>query len=235
MVNVALFTALVALFYMGFTQFSRKRRSWYNERVKHYKTSKGGGLPNIPAWMFSIIWFIIYMLLAISLYIYFDGNCVFNRFDNFQEDDEVSDDDWVRGLLVFLFMLLTFFLAKLWPRVFFKEKQFGVAAMMIVLMIAFSVTVLYSMGSTGQCRRDHIPNRYWISFGLYLIFVIWLGIALIINALWVSVLGWTTKKSHCDYARFCEEKKKCRSAAKTLLYTPVQTQSPSAQYSYNMY
>jgi len=171
--------------------------------TKYYRNLKGGynkRIPQIPSYFFSVIWYVLYMLIAISLYIYFNGNCFFDRHRIFREDDELDNPNYEKGLIVLILAIIDAFMNKTWPWVFFRLKKYGLSLIMIAIMLMLHGVILWAMATTDQCRRDDFENRYWVSFALYLLYTIWLVIAFIINARWFSIFGFGLNKK-CPHVK----------------------------------
>lgn len=151
-------------------------------------------MSRIPSYFFSVVWYLLYMLIAISLYIYFNGNCYFDRHRIFNEDDELDNPNYEKGLIVLILAIIDAFMNKTWPWVFFRLKKYGLSLLMILVMLVLHGVILWAIATTDQCRRDGFENRYWVSFALYLIYTIWLAIAAIINAQWFKAFGWGASK-----------------------------------------
>lgn len=191
MVNVALITAFFALFFGGFLiTVPHTGIRWYKRMLEHYR---GHGsckkLPNIPPIFFSMLWFLIYTVLTISFYIYFNGNCKFDKFRIFNEDDQTDDRDWIRGLTALIFMFFQYFLFHSWIYIFFTKKMIRAALFIATLLVVSQVIILWAIGDTHQCRRDEFENRNWVAFGLQMIVLVGLLLAWFLNYKWASVIG----------------------------------------------
>jgi hypothetical protein len=213
MVNVALSIALATAWWLCPHWASRKEAKWYDRVTKHYvNKKKQRRLPRIRYILLS--WFHSFMEIAasIALYLYFNGNCYFDQPRMYDEDDEADNINYVRGLVILLLFLMVRMMGHLWPRLFFSERRFRAAACVLVVASVFNAVVLWGVGSTEQCSVDRLTNRYWISFGLYLCYSVWLLVLLAVNVRWLVVVGPTVKKKRNeDYAEY---KRSCRAAKK---------------------
>jgi tryptophan-rich sensory protein len=177
-------------------------RNYKKDKTK----SKRSKLPQLSLWFFNAIWEVLFVAVLISLYIYFDGNCRFNRFRFPDEDDEVGNIDYIRGLLVFIFSLLVCWLNRKWAVYMFVLRWFRLALLVLSLMIAMSVVMLWAMATTNPCARDELANRYWICFALYLLYSAWLVVAFFVNYRWMKTIGPWLDKNDSRYATFKREK-----------------------------
>jgi hypothetical protein len=214
MVNVALvFSIFLPLLMFSLFLITSDYRRWYKNMARFYEKGGGGppgkkklALAQVPKVFFGLFWQVAILAAAFALYLYFDGNCHFNWFRNFYEDDEVSNINWIRGLLVTLFAGLTFYVMTWWVYLFFEKRRIMLAFFVTMFCLAFSAVVLWAMCTTEQCRPDQISNRNWIAFGLYMVFTAWLFVSWIICLVWWRVLGSKLKKDTPAY-RIYEERK----------------------------
>jgi hypothetical protein len=166
--------------------------------------------PRIFKWL---LYFVLYALVTISLYLYMDGNCYFNNFRVYNEDNETDDPNYIRGLVVLLCALCNWALEVFWIRSFFRWRRYNLASLCLVIMLALSATILWAMGSTQQCLSDTLTNRYWIAFALYLIYAIWLCVCLSVSLAWWRLVGSRLDKTKPAYhplkaRHLCKKSKK---------------------------
>ena len=224
MVNVALAVSITLIWLFVNCLITRKDWKWYQNMLRSYKqTSKSGEkkkkLPNVSSWFFKIMWGIASMCAAIAIYIYFDGNCHFDQPRIVNEDDETDEPGWIRGLIVLLFMLISCALKNVWVLTFFHHRKIRLACIIIAIMVALNIVVLWAIGSTDQCRLDTLTNRYWISFGLYLIFTLWLCILTFLNIAWLRTIGCNLVKDDTYYATYKHHKHEHKKKKKVSRYS----------------
>lgn len=123
----------------------------------------------------------MYIAIVSALYLYFNGNCRFDKYRMYNEDDQADDADYKRGLAVLVLCLFEAGLNFSWPVVYFKRQEYGRASIMLVIMIVFNIIIMTMMGTTEKCLLDYLTNRYYISVGLYLVYTAWLTIALVLT------------------------------------------------------
>lgn len=198
-------------------------------------------LPKVPIQFFTILWPLLLLAVGISLYLYIPGNCQFYKPRHHHLDDESDDINNVRGWNVLVFSVLTIILNIVYANQFFKARRFMRANFILVIMIALSAIVLWCIGSTDPCDGDHMNNRFWISFGLYLVYTLWLLCAFFITLLWGRALGATFEKSHPNYLLFkhnkqCHrlQKKKRRFPTQHLAFYPSHSDLHAVQYGEEM-
>ena len=119
-------------------------RKWYDARK-----SRVAGAP--PGWLFGVVWTILFLLIVAAAVTFF-GN----------------SEEHVAAFVLFLVNLA---LNKAWSPLFFGAGSLGLAAWVVVGMIATQVAVLVLMGMANS----------WTSFGLYIPYAIWTLYALVLN------------------------------------------------------
>lgn len=139
-------------YFMGGSAMSTQRRlykSWYKE----YKTLVW--LP--PRWLFPIAWTIIYLLIEISLYVFYKN--VF-----------IGEPVYVVPSITLLF-IFNILINKLWSPVFIEMRMTWLAMVMIFAILATGIAMLIIFGL----------NNYWISLGTFLPYMLWCLFALYLN------------------------------------------------------
>lgn len=225
MVNVSLVITLVTLFCVAslliVLMLGKRVRRKYTAILIHYSAKKskkkqyGNGtvtsssssssvkkkiqksfpLPQVHVLWFCAVWLVFFVCFLISMYLYFDGNCIFNSPFNLSEGSDVDNQAWIRGIITLVFLMVSLFVGGAWFYVFFIRRRFRIAFFLVFLEVALHVVILWAMPSTHQCVGDDVTNRYWISFGLYIVYSIWWLIALYINWCWWGVLGYKLVKA----------------------------------------
>lgn len=128
---------------------------------KWYNSRKASVTFAPPGWLFGIAWFILYGLIVATAVTFFGDS-----------DDQVA---------VYVLFFINIVLNKVWSPVFFGQRQLGVAAWIIVAMLGTEIAVLVLIGLAQQ----------WLSFGLYLPYVLWTAFALALN-----VAFWQTRPTN---------------------------------------
>lgn len=110
-----------------------------------------------PAWLFPIVWTILYILMGISSYfIYIDENVLREN-----------------ALIVYAFQL---FINFCWPLFFFNLKNYFLALMILIVLI---ITVIYMLILFKRINKIsfylNIPYLIWLFFALYLNFMIFIN------------------------------------------------------------
>lgn len=137
------------------------KREWYQENIKRMWFFP-------PWWVFPIVWTVIRLLIIISLYMFYRTVTLTDAYG--KTVDAVT-------LLFFFNMALNL----LWTPVFFQLHRPIVAWFICAGIVATGVAILYFFGT----------DEYWNSCWTFLIYVIWSGIALVLNTVWV----WREKKA----------------------------------------
>jgi hypothetical protein len=153
-----------------------------------------------------VIWGVLLLAVLFAMYIYFTGNCQFYNPFVFNEENEVSNVNWVRGLVTLMFVILDCYSVYLWTFYFFVERRIRLATFCLFVGTVLCVVTLWAIGSTTQCRGDYITNRNWILFGMYLVFTIWHVVVLWMSCYWWSTLGSVFVKTLADNPAYYDYK-----------------------------
>lgn len=153
----------------------------------------------VPGWAFGVVWFVLYALNAGATYAYWDQA----RFyvDDDDDSDDMSDamstlsatstltdggntfDSHYTATLALIAVNLV--LNKLWSPLFFGVRAPRAALLVLVGCwgTALGVAVLFGVDSQ------------WLSFGLWVPYVVWLSIALYLNARFLAAYGRELRRS----------------------------------------
>lgn len=125
---------------------------YFNERYDRIEWAPARGV-------FSIMWPLLYFMLTAGVFL-------------FWKDTSHEFYQIVLGLYVANIML-----NKIWCLVFFGTRRpwISLLVLLVILGSAIAVLVLYGIATRGD-------SNLWISFGLYLPYVLWLGFATVLNA-----------------------------------------------------
>ena len=109
-----------------------------------------------PAWVFRLIWPILYLLMFISFYTYMT---------------EKTSNSKDYGVLFFIIQLLLNFL---WTSVFFGLKKIGTAGIVAILLFLFAIAMVYEFGKISAFAAYlNIPYLLWLFFAIILNIAIW--------------------------------------------------------------
>lgn len=125
---------------------------------------------------------LLYACVVASLYLFFNGNCIFDNYRSYHEDDELDKSDYQKGLVVLILSFLDAVLGYIWPHFYFKKQEFQTSTLMVLGMIATNITIMCMMSLTEKCKRDTVENRYAIATGLYGVYTAWLVIVFSVSA-----------------------------------------------------
>lgn len=217
MVNVALVFSLFVYWFAGILPLPKEDYRWYKRTMRYCDHLDKRGkkkswwrcgekkLPCIPRWVLEAIRVLVFTMVVAAVYYYFDGNCRFNKFRIFDEDDELGSGDYDRGLVVMLFLMVECVLYYVWRWVFFRWRITSLALLVSLFALAVTVVVLWAMATTETCPRDEFRNRFWMCFGLYLFNTLFWLFKFCITARWTCVVGgranrngtlWMASKNH---------------------------------------
>lgn len=111
-----------------------------------------------PAWLFPLVWTILYALMGISLYLVGSSNA--------------SQSDKIRAHIFFCIQL---FLNFIWSPIFFVGEQYLLAFIVLVLMWIFTLGMILSFYKISKpAGLLQIPYLLWLTFAGYLNFAIFL-------------------------------------------------------------
>ena len=103
-----------------------------------------------PGWLFPVVWTALYILMGVSAYMIYEGNCSLRR----------------RALTVYAAQLALNFI---WTLVFFNAKAFLFA---FILIIALWILIAAMIALFHKCRPIaaylQVPYFLWVTFAAYL-------------------------------------------------------------------
>jgi len=164
---------------ISFSSISRSgaRSSWYC-----YLSSKIRASP--PGWVFSLVWILLYVLIWIAIFLWWRNEQGDFRFDT-----------------ILILFIINMFLNALWAPTFFfsfmgddlttKSKDLQVRKRLWNVRINYIILGLFlTIATWGTALATLILfglARAWISFGLYLPYVLWTVFSIVLNAWYLSV------------------------------------------------
>ncbi len=105
-----------------------------------------------PAWIFPVVWSILYILMGISAYIVSDTR-------GMHSSKEQAMKIYYAQLIINV----------LWPIIFFRFRQFTIAAIMLgALIVAVIATIIKFKKINNTAALLLVPYLIWILFALYL-------------------------------------------------------------------
>lgn len=111
-----------------------------------------------PAWLFPVVWTILYTLMGISLYL------VWN-----------SDASYIEKRNAYIFFGVQLFLNFIWSPIFFGSERFLLAFIVLVFMWIFTIGMIVSFYKISRPAGIlQIPYILWLTFAGYLNFAIYL-------------------------------------------------------------
>ncbi len=111
-----------------------------------------------PGWVFPVVWTILYALMGVSLYLVWSSNVAFYKKQR-----------------AFTFFGIQLLLNFIWSPIFFNERWFLLAFMVLVLLWIFTllmITSFYKISKVAGLLQ--IPYIIWLSFAGYLNLAIYL-------------------------------------------------------------
>jgi benzodiazapine receptor len=114
----------------------------------------------IPGYVFGLVWLVLYGLLTAAAVIYFH--------------DYVGDAHYTT---IFILWISNIVLNKMWSMLFFDMRAIRSALLVVILMLGSGAAIVVLLG----------VSEAWLPFGLYMPYVVWTGVALVLNAQWLRV------------------------------------------------
>lgn len=106
-----------------------------------------------PAYIFPIVWTILYTMMALSLYVFLSNGMTKGK---------------VSGLVAFFMQLI---LNLLWSPVFFGLHSIKYAFVIVVFMVVFTIITIYEFYKYSKFAAVLLmPYLFWILFATYLNF-----------------------------------------------------------------
>lgn len=110
-----------------------------------------------PAWLFPVVWTILYTLMGISSYLILTSNA---------EKEKITE-----AISVYAYQLTVNFL---WPTLFFSFQWFFVSFLWIVLLIFLVAAMIRKFYEIRKLSAYlNIPYLVWLCFAAYLNLAIW--------------------------------------------------------------
>lgn len=111
-----------------------------------------------PGWVFSVVWTILYLLMAVALYkIIIKG----------KQGEDIS-----KALIYFFIQLALNFL---WTIIFFRFRLYGVAFLELLLLLIFILLTTFEFYKIDKVAAYlMIPYIIWVSFAGVLNYSIWI-------------------------------------------------------------
>ena len=111
-----------------------------------------------PAWLFPVVWTILYILMGISSYIIYES--------------QASADEKEKALSIYIFQLFFNFL---WSIVFFNFRSYLLAFVIIIVLWLLIIAMIVSFNKISKlASRLQIPYLLWVTFAAYLNLAIYL-------------------------------------------------------------
>lgn len=161
---------------IGF-RMSRKDLMWYNNTV-WYQTSHGCPrrrrvMLAPPSWIFPIVWFILYGLIAAAMILY--GLTITDYL--IPPIDLATLEIPLYHMIIFSLFFVNISFNHWWSIVFFGQRRIGMAAALAFIIAGTAIAIVVMLGIVAQ----------WLPFGLFIPYPIWTVFAFILNVNWLMV------------------------------------------------
>lgn len=111
-----------------------------------------------PAWLFPVVWTILYTLMGVSSYLVLTSNA---------DKEEIQN-----ALKIYALQLLVNFL---WPTFFFNFQWYLFAFFWLILLWGLVLLMIWRFKDISKVAAYlNIPYILWLTFAAYLNFAIWL-------------------------------------------------------------
>lgn len=144
----------------GFANVDGRRRSSNGQNRQWYDSTRRRIVGAPPAWLFGVVWAILYTLNALAGFYYWKRTKPMMQY-------------YDAALTLYL---INWLLQKIWTPIFFGWRRVALALVVLLLCLVTAVVVLVLFALDAA----------WISFGLYLPYVLWLCYAAYLNAAWLT-------------------------------------------------
>lgn len=124
-----------------------------------------------PAWVFPVVWTILYTLMGISSYLIYNGEPKEkNRNSSLQNTSESTEKS--KALTTYAYQLIVNFL---WPFAFFLFQWYFFALLWLGLLWVLVAKMILEFGNINKTAAAlNVPYLLWLSFAGYLNLGIWL-------------------------------------------------------------
>lgn len=111
---------------------------------------------NPPEWLFTPVWIILYIMIAISFFLFLKGGMTKEK------------------RLPLIFFIIQMVLNFAWTPIFFGLQNIGLAFAVIILMYIFIIlTIITFFKHSKLASILLLPYLLWVSFAAYLNFSFW--------------------------------------------------------------
>ena len=128
-----------------------------------------------PAWLFPIVWTILYILMGISSYLIYTGECLNGIFKVMFQDGKnraCTPEQKNRALTLYGYQLLVNFL---WPVFFFNFEWYGFSYLWLILLWILVAAMIWEFDKISQTAALlNVPYIIWLSIAGYLNLSIWI-------------------------------------------------------------
>ena len=113
-----------------------------------------------PGYLFGLVWFVLYGLLTASAILFFKNTIDYDA--------------------VFILWVINIMLNKLWSVLFFDMGRTGSSLVVAIAMLGTQIAVIVLIAIDGLSVVDR-----WFPFATYIVYTLWLFVAIYLNAQWV--------------------------------------------------
>jgi len=126
----------------------------------YYEKNKSKVWPQVPGWLFGVVWFAIKVMIVLAMFFYLRGNT------------SVS-------VAIFALWVVNEMLRKYWTYFFMDMKQTGMAFFVCLGILGTGLGVLILLAI----------DQYWLPFGLLVFYNVWVAFACILSLQWWRRVG----------------------------------------------
>lgn len=151
---------------------SRDAYKTYREKYEEGKLLQFGVAPETFGW----VWFFLDCLRVVFIFLFMHMTIDVTRYV---------------FITVFVLFVVNELARKTWSYVFFDLKQPTLALFIALFLWATAVTIVVLVGITDNLRLNAaIPDNYkWMIFSFYMLYVLWLTYAVLLNNEWIQSNG----------------------------------------------
>lgn len=126
-----------------------------------------------PAWLFPVVWIILYILMGISSYLIYVSKPKASSKEQLKENKNTKENtEKSKALATYGYQLLVNFL---WPAFFFNFQWYFFSFLWLVLLWILVAKMIFQFGQiSSTAALLNVPYLLWLSFAGYLNLGIWL-------------------------------------------------------------
>lgn len=131
-----------------------------------------------PAWIFPVVWTILYLLMGISFYLIYTSECRGNRREREEINSQCAKKNQCtslqknNALQLYGYQLVVNFL---WPVLFFNFGWYGFSYLWLILLWILVARMIWEFDKISQTAALlNLPYLFWLGIAGYLNLSVWI-------------------------------------------------------------